>query len=168
MRNNGRFLAFGSSPSTILFCFNPKPTSGKSEVSMYDKILMPFSISAGVTAVLSVTLSVDRRTRRHAAGFQRLGQLFGGVDCLRRQELDEALWTMLLADAGRLHPAARRARTGAVQVHARRTGAHARRHLKPALEVLGEDRARQPVLGVVGDGDRFVHGVVRDDSDHRA
>src|SRR5262245_65031134 len=66
----------------------------------------------------------------------------------------------LAADPAALVAAERRLRVHAVGgVHADDTRADALRHPDRAAEIPGPDRARQAVLGLVGEPDRLVLGV---------
>src|SRR4051794_13535062 len=82
-----------------------------------------------------------------------LGSACGGDgDRLELEVAVEALAALLPADAAGLDAAERRGRVHAVGlVHAEGAGADPSGQPQPALDVGGPDRARQPVVGLVGD-----------------
>src|SRR4051812_18565195 len=97
--------------------------------------------------------------RRRSGRFEALGQ----DDGLRLEVLGEALGPELAPETRVLEAAEGRREVHAHAVHAVGAGAHAARDVDAGLRVAGPHRAREAVVGVVGDAHRIVDVVVGDD-----
>src|SRR4051794_37490729 len=90
-------------------------------------------------------------------------------DVLHVGERVQRIGPELAAEPRLLHPAERRpVPHRRVGVHRQVAGLDRPGHTERPPQVLGPDRAGQPVLGVVGQPDRLGLVVERDDGDHRA
>src|SRR5690348_7787197 len=106
----------------------------------------------------SLSLRLDRLDDRSGRFGDRLGL----------QVLLETGHTHLAADPGLLVATERSVRAEPdTTVHGEGAGTDPRRHCLRALERARVDRPGQPVRRVVGDPDRVVVAVVRDDDKHR-
>src|SRR5262249_16633117 len=85
---------------------------------------------------------------------------------LLREVLD-TLWAVLAADAGVLVAAEWAPGVEGVPVDSVCAGADLLRDLDAARHIGGPYAAGQPIHRVVGDRDRIVLGVIRDDAQHR-
>src|SRR5438552_8297617 len=90
------------------------------------------------------------------------------VYLLQLEVRGQAFGAELAADAGRLVAAERRAELHREAVDGVRAGAHAPGDIQPVPRIGTPHRARQPVIGIVGDADRIALVLVRDQRQHGA
>src|SRR3979411_1796304 len=104
-----------------------------------------------------------RRSRSQGVG--NLAELDPGR--LDLGELVEGVQRLVAADAGLLVAAERRGDVAAVVgVDPHRTGTQALGELEGLVDVRGEDRRSEPIDRVVGDGERLLGVLHRDDREH--